>query len=108
MIRALFRLLSLIALAVAVIMAVLDATRSIAAETLVLTPLGVSWQAVAPTLLDQLQQSMTQTLPAFFWSPVTTSILAQPGFAVFVAVALVLAFIGHRSRRPGNRVAFGR
>ena len=43
MFRFLFRLLASLALAVAVIMAVLDVTRTIAASHLVLTPLGASW-----------------------------------------------------------------
>ena len=42
MIRFVFRVLALFALAVAVVMAVLDATRSIGASRLMLTPLGES------------------------------------------------------------------
>ena len=43
MIRFLFRFLATIALAVAVIMAVLDATRTVAAGEWVMTSLGTSW-----------------------------------------------------------------
>ena len=59
MIRFIFRLLATLALAIAVIMAVLDATRSIAADALVLTPLGTSWYLVSPETLN-LAQALTQ------------------------------------------------
>jgi hypothetical protein len=107
MIRALFRLLSMIALAVAVIMAVLDATRSIAAETLVLTPLASSWASVSPSTLESLRQSMTQSLPPILWDPIMKTLLAQPGFVIFAALALLLAMIGRRPAAP-SRFAYGR
>ena len=58
MIRFLFRLLATISLAVAVIMAVLDATRTVAAGSLVTTPLGTSWLAVSPATLESTQAAV--------------------------------------------------
>lgn len=107
MIRAFFRLLSIIALSVAVIMAVVDATRSIAAESLVLTPLISSWRDVAPSLLEGLQLSMRQSLPPLLWDPVMTTILSQPGFVIFAGLALLFAMIGKRPAAP-SRFAVGR
>lgn len=107
MFRALFRLLSMIALSIAVIMAVIDATRSVAAETLVMTPLISSWRDVAPSLLEGLEQSMTRSLPPFLWDPVMTTILSQPGFAIFTVLALLFAMIGRRPAAP-RRFAVGR
>lgn len=108
MLRALLRLLSMVTLAIAVVMAVLDATRSIAAEAVVLTPLGDSWRAVAPTLLRMIEDSITAGLPGFVWNPVMTGLLAIPGFAVLAALALLLAIAGRRARHPAGRLAFGR
>ncbi len=51
MIRFLFRLLSTVSLAIAVIMAVLDATRTVAASGLVLSSLRESWAATSPDTL---------------------------------------------------------
>lgn len=51
MLRFLFRLAAMVALAIAVIMAVLDATRTVAASHLVVTPLKTSWGAVSPDTL---------------------------------------------------------
>ena len=105
MIRAFFRLLSMIALSIAVIMAVLDATRSIAADALVLTPLGASWLSVSPATLESLESFIGENLPAFFWDPVAIRLLSAPGFMIFAALALLLYAVGHRPRRrPGRFV----
>lgn len=105
MFKALLRLLSMITLAVAVIMAVLDATRSIAAETIVWTPLGESWAAVSPSTLAGLEDAVVQGLPPFVWDPVVTGLLALPGFAVALALSLLLGFAGRRRMRASNRFA---
>ncbi|MCO5060225.1 MAG: hypothetical protein M9905_20590 [Rhizobiaceae bacterium] len=103
MIRFIFRLLATLALAIAVIMAVLDATRSIAADALVLTPLGTSWYLVSPETLN-LAQALTQRylLPQI-WDPVMIYILNLPGFVVFAVLALLFYAIG---RKPASRRQF--
>ena len=55
MFRFLFRLMATFALAVAVIMAVLDVTRTVAASRLVITSLGASWRGVSPATLERLR-----------------------------------------------------
>lgn len=97
MIRAILRLLSSIALAIAVIMAVLDATRSIAAEDMVLTSLGQFWASVSRPSLEAAQQTFLTNLPSLFWDPVMVGLLRQPGFAVFAVLALLLALAGRRT-----------
>lgn len=108
MIRALIRLMSMVALAVAVIMAVLDATRSIAADAVVMTPLGASWAALAPSSLDRLELLATESLPALLWDPVAVGLLRLPGFAVFAVLALLLALAGRRPNQRGGRLALER
>lgn len=108
MIRALFRLLSMIALAVAVIMAVLDATRSIAAETLVMTPLRDSWESLSAATFEQTRQMITRNLPDVVWDPLMLWLLALPGFAVFAGLALLFALAGHRPARRAGRFVPGR
>lgn len=106
MFRFLFRLLATFALAVAVIMAVLDVTRTIAASRLVLTPLAESWLAVSPSTLEGLQTFIVEKAHPLFWNPIMVFILGQPGFAVFGVLALLLYAIGHRpERRIGRFVA---
>jgi len=98
MIRAILRLLSSIALAIAVILAVLDATRSIAAEEVVLTSLGQFWASVSRASLDAAQQAFLTNLPSFVWDTLMIGLLRQPGFAVFAVLALLLALAGRRAQ----------
>jgi len=105
MFRFLFRLMATLALAVGVIMAVLDVTRTIAASRLVLTPLGESWLAVSPSTLESLRSFIVERAHPLIWDPVMVFVLAQPGFLVFAALALLLHAIGHRpERRIGSFV----
>lgn len=99
MIRFLFRFSATAALAASVIMAVLDATRSIAASALVMTPLATSWSAASPDTLGQAETFVRQRLDPLLWDPVAASILALPGFAVFAGLALLLYAVGRRPER---------
>jgi hypothetical protein len=101
MIRFLLRVLSVIALAVATILAVLDATRTIAASKLVLTPLGQSWADMAPSSLAAAREAVMGHAP-WLWDPIATWLLALPGFLVVLVLALVLQALGTKSRRSRN------
>lgn len=105
MLRFLFRFLSTISLAIAVVMAVLDATRSVAASALVMTPLGRSWLAVSPETLASAQKFAETALHPLLWDPVVAGILALPGFVVFGLLALILYAIGYRPERRAGRFA---
>jgi hypothetical protein len=105
MIRFLFRLLSMVALSVSVIMAVLDAARSVAASALVLTPLGVSWASVSPETLAKASEAVATSLSPLAWDLVVTNILALPGFVVFAALALLFYTIGRRPDPTPERLA---
>ncbi|CAN0654356.1 conserved protein of unknown function [Nitratireductor aquimarinus] len=99
MFRLIFRILALFALAVAVVMAVIDATRSIAASALIITPLGESWYSVSPDTLN-LSQALIQryTFPVI-WDPAIIYILTLPGWLVFAVLALLFHAIGYRRKR---------
>jgi len=99
MLKALLRLLSMVLLSVAVIMAVLDATRSIAAGSLVTTPLGAPWKALSADTLRQFEDLVKANLPDLLWDPVALALLGLPGFAVFAALALLVALAGRRRER---------
>ncbi len=103
MFRFLFRLMATVSLAVAVIMAVLDVTRTIAAARLVMTPLSESWESVSPSTLQHAEAFIREHGHPLIWNPVMTFILAQPGFAVFAALAFLLYAIGHRPERRIGR-----
>ena len=82
MIRFLFRLLSMLALSVAVIMAVLDATRSIAGSALIMTPLSTSWAAVSADTLASAREMIATKLHPLVWDLGIAPILSLPGFIV--------------------------
>ncbi|MCT7376170.1 hypothetical protein [Chelativorans salis] len=96
--RFVLRLLSMFALAVAVIMAVVDATRSIAAGAWKPTPLGQSWQSTSPDTYALVQDAVERTVP-MLWEPVVVSILALPGWLIFALLAFLFYAIGHRRQR---------
>ncbi|MBZ0161317.1 MAG: hypothetical protein K8H74_01245 [Notoacmeibacter sp.] len=101
MIRFFLRFCSLSFLAIACIMAVLDASRSIAASAPVTTPLGDAWYSVSPQTLDLARSTILEyALPAL-WDPVTLWILSLPGFAVFAALSLLFFVIAYKPRRRG-------
>jgi len=99
MIRFLFRALATFALALAVIMAVIDATRTIAKSMLVLTPLGESWRSVSPETFEAARERLEALGLPGLWDPALISILALPGFVVFAVLALVFYAIGRRPHR---------
>jgi hypothetical protein len=107
MVRFIFRLLAAAALSISVIMAVMDATRSIAISKFDPTPLGGSWFEYAPSSLQALQAMLEQTAP-FLWDPAMLTLLKVPGFVVFAALALLLYAIGHRPQPAARRFAVGR
>ena len=108
MFRFLFRLMATFALAVAVIMAVLDVTRTVAASRLVITSLGASWRGVSPATLEQVQSFVMENAHPLIWNPVMTFILDLPGFLVFGVLAFLLYAIGHRPERRIGRFAVER
>lgn len=104
MLRLLFRVLATFALAITVILAVIDATRSIAASALTFTSLGESWFSMAPASLNLTQAAVQRyTLPVL-WDPVAILVLGLPGWLVFAALALALHAIGRR-RKPRHVLA---
>jgi hypothetical protein len=105
MIRFVFRVLATLSLAIAVIMSVLDATRSIAADMVILTPLSESWRAVSPQTYDAAETAVSELLWPYAWDPVILALLSAPGFAVFLVLALVFYMIGRRPERRAGRFA---
>ncbi|UUP17710.1 hypothetical protein [Nitratireductor thuwali] len=102
--RFVVRMLGMASLAVAIIMAVSDATRSIAAGEWIATPLGQSWYSVSPDTLNLAQATVQRYLLPALWDPVIVFVLTLPGWAVFAVLALILHLIGlpRRHRKPAS------
>lgn len=104
MIRFVFRLAAAFALSVAVIMAVLDATRTVAVSRLVMTPLDTSWATASPSTLAATESFVRDRTGPAFWDSFVLPVLNLPGFAIFAVLAFLLYAVGHR-RRPGRFTA---
>lgn len=103
MVRFFFRMFAYLALAVSVLFAVIDATRSIGISHLEYTPFGESFQLGAPLLLQDLTGWLAANAPQFVSEDLLAMILHLPTFAVFAFVAFLLYAIGHQPERRGLR-----
>ena len=99
--RLVLRLLSLLVLVLAVIAGVVDAVQSIAADTLVMTPLGVAWADVSPATLDALRGWFEAVAPPVAAAGLE-SVLGRPASLALLALSLVLYLLGYRRRRRGG------
>ena len=103
--RFVLRFLGGIALAIAVLFAVVDATRSVAASALVLTPLVESWASALPDSMAAFEGWVSARLGPSFWSGLARPLLSLPGWALFGVVGLLLAWLG---RKPEPKLGWGR
>lgn len=99
------RAIGMIILALAVVLAVLDVTRSIGASRVVLTSLAESWSAVSPTTLQTAQQTLTEAPVPFLWDPLMLFVLALPSWLVAWFLAMLLLWLGQPRRRRFGRFA---
>ena len=101
----LFKIVGLFVLALAVVLAVLDITRSITASDVILTPLASSWATVsAESLLSTRELVQAWTHP-YLWDPVMTFVLQLPSWLVFWLLAMILLKLGQRRENPYGRFA---
>jgi hypothetical protein len=93
-----FRLLGLFALAGAVVGLVIDGTKSIAASTLTLTPLGQAWFSLQPNSLVAAQRAVTAHAGAWVWQEPIQFLLTLPVWLVLLAIGAFLILAGRRRR----------
>ena len=96
--RLLLRVIGTVLIAVAVILLIIDGTKSLAASALVFTPLGDTWTSLQAGSLDTLKQFFASRLFGPVLETVITALLECPGWAVIGVPGLLLAWAG-RSRR---------
>ena len=96
--RLLLRVVGTLLIACAVILVIIDGTRSLGSNGLVLTPLGDTWTQIHPASLEALKSFLGSRLFGPLLETVVTAILGFPGWAVIGVPGLLLAWAG-RSRR---------
>ncbi|WP_092496615.1 hypothetical protein [Faunimonas pinastri] len=94
MLRFISRFIGYWFLAGALVAAVMDGAKTIAANSLTLTPLADVAKLVAPTAFDTLHAAS-----APFWAPLANAVLGCPAWLVLGVVGSLLILIGTLRRR---------
>ncbi|MEO1397610.1 MAG: hypothetical protein AAFU56_01925 [Pseudomonadota bacterium] len=101
----LFKITGLTVLALALVLAVLDVTRSITASAIVMTPLAETWAAISPTTLDSSRVFITSLGLPWLWDPVVLTIMRLPSWLILWFVSMLLIWSGQRRENPYGRFA---
>ena len=96
--RLFLRVLGTLLIACALILLIIDGTRSLAADGLALTPLEATWTQLHEPSLLALRQFLETRLFGPLLAPVVNAVLGFPGWAVIGLPGILLAWAG-RSRR---------
>lgn len=96
---AFLRFLAGVFLLIAVIAAVNDATRSLAANQVVVLSTFEHWSKLAPATLGAAQNSVQRTTHPLVWSLGVRRALQLPAWGLFGLIGLILAYAGRRRRR---------
>lgn len=96
--RLLLRIIGTTLLAIALILVILDGTRSLGTNALVITPLGETWRAIHAESLAGLAEFVETRFFGPVLAGVINAILGFPGWAVLGVPGAVLAWLG-RSKR---------
>ena len=100
-----FKIFGLFVLALSVVLAVLDITRSITASEFILTPLASSWAAISPASLLASRDLVLTWAHPYLWDPVLLFVLQLPSWLVFWLLAMILLKLGQRRQNPYGRFA---
>ena len=95
MLRFLARIAGFLVLAAGFAAMVIDGTRSIAAQAVVLTPFGDLFRAKLPVI----QQAIVQNVHPLLWDPVATGLFRLPVWTVLAIGGGLLIWMARR-RRP--------
>ena len=96
--RLLLRVLGTLLIACALILLIIDGTKSLGANTLVFTSLSDSWTQIHPDSLAAVKQFLETRFFGPLLETIVTAILSFPGWAVIGVPGILLAWAG-RSRR---------
>ena len=96
--RLILRLVGTWLLGLALILLIIDGTKSLGASALVWTPLGDTWSAIHAESLLQLRVFVASRFFGPLLEPAVATLLGMPGFLVLAVPGVILAAMG-RSRR---------
>lgn len=96
--RLIVRLIGTWLLALALILVVIDGTRTLGANRLVITSLGEAWRWLHADSLKAVEDFVTTRFFGALLDGVVTALLTFPGWAVLAALGALLTWAG-RTRR---------
>jgi hypothetical protein len=96
--RLLLRILGTLLIAFAVILVIIDGTKSLGANAIVVTSLGDTWTQLHPESLAAVKAFLETRLFGPLLETVVSALLSFPGWAVIGVPGVLLAWAG-RSRR---------
>ena len=96
--RLLLRIIGTWLIALAVILLIIDGTKSLAESAFTMTSLGTTWNAVSAGSLAGLKAFIDTRFFGPVLEPLLTALLGYPGFAVLGVPGIVLTLAG-RARR---------
>jgi hypothetical protein len=100
MLRVIFRFVGLMLLAAGFAAVVIDGTRSIASNALVLTSFGDTAARLAPARMALLQAAIEKKFGHWAWDPATTTLLAAPTWLIVGGLGALLFLATRRRRAP--------
>jgi hypothetical protein len=104
MLRFFVKTIGLLLLAAAFAALIVDGTRSVAAGTPAILPLGRTASTLFPNTFLAVHKTIATHLPVL-WDPVMVTILLLPAWLVLGLVGLVLLAL---SRRPAPKIGYSR
>ncbi len=97
--RLVFRLLGTWLIGIALILLVVDGTKSLAANAFVFTSLGEAWRRLHEPSLEGVNAFLDSRFFAELLDVVLQALLTYPAFAVLAVPGVILALAGRRPRR---------
>lgn len=98
--RVVMRLLSFLVLVATVIVATIDSTRSIAASSLVLTPLAGLWQNLDRSGFNAAASAFGGGGSGGTWSGAFLWLMSQPAIGIGLILSLLLWAVSYKRSRP--------
>ena len=96
----LLRIFGVWLLLLAMVAAVVDATKSLAGGVAwVVTPMGEQWQTLNADSLTATKSWIETSVSPFVWDPVMTTVLHAPTWVVFGILGVLLYWLGQK-RKP--------
>lgn len=93
------RILGVWFLLAAVITLVIDATKSLAINKMVITSLGQQWYEFHKVSIEAAQKSVETHIHPFIWDPFITALLLWPSWALFALFGVILLWLGRKRKR---------